>query len=86
MMRLSIDPQWTFNEAVDNLKALKTQYKEFLASFLDDDVHNRYLFRKQAKQDVYALNFQEYKRDKIWEYLNDYEFLYVIVLIRNRQK
>lgn len=58
-----------FEEFVDNCEVLKTQYTELLTPF----------FNVQAircwKNMIYSLNFAYWKRDKLWEWLNnDLEF------------
>lgn len=77
-MGLGISPTWTFNDIVENIKAIKLQYEEVLLSFSNYQIKEQIQFRKEARDSVYALNMQEWKKDRLWEYIND--FLVIEVL------
>ena len=66
---MEIDLSWKYSEVVCNLKALKSQYKEILASFYY--TKDEYKFIKEIKDKIYSFNFDINKKDRIWEYLND---------------
>ena len=86
MRELCINPEWTFKEVVNNLKALKEEYKGILASFSCYEIKERVKFKRNLRNAFYSLNFDEWKKDKIWNYMNDFEFLYVLKGIANRMK
>lgn len=71
-MKLHIDLNWTFNEVVDNLEALTTQYKGVIASFSYKQTCEETLYKRQVKQTIYSLNLKEWQIDKIWEVMNGY--------------
>ena len=75
---MEINENWSFKELVDNLKAIKEQYKEKVRSFSYYDLHEKVVYIRNLRDSIYKLNFEEWKKDKVWEYINDYEFLYVI--------
>lgn len=77
-MELKVNPSWTFKEAVDNLKTLREQYKETLASFSYFDLHEKVIFLKKTRDSFYALELEEAEKDKLWDYMNGFEFLYVL--------
>ena len=55
----------TFKEILQNAEALKTRYQGFLSPFF-------YVKRIVEWRDyVYSLPIEEWKSDRIWEYLND---------------
>lgn len=86
MKELYINPEWTFKEVVNNLKTLKLEYEEILASFLCFQLKEKVKFKRNLRNSIYALNFEEWKKDKIWNYMNDFEFYYVLKGIANRLK
>ena len=79
-MKIEINPNLDFCEVVECLEALKFQYEEILTSFLY--IHERNKFIEETRNMVYSLKFPEWKRDKIWEYLNGFEYLYVMRRIK----
>ena len=55
----------TFRQFVENCEALKSQYAEVLLPFF-----NVQMVRCWKKM-IYGLNIEEWKKDRLWEYLND---------------
>lgn len=75
---MEINQDWNFKEIVSVLKSLKEQYWEKARSFSYFDLHEKVVFKRNFRDDIYKLNFEEWKKDKIWDYINNYEFLYVL--------
>lgn len=69
---MNIDLNWKYKDAIENIEVLKSYYKDVITSFLYFDLRKKVKFQYKIKQQVYSLNFEMWKRDKIWEYLNDY--------------
>ena len=69
-MILNIDPNWNYKDTVLNLRALKNRYYDSLRSFSYFELHDKVLFTYEIKNAIYSLNFEEWKKDRIWEYLN----------------
>lgn len=86
MKELNINQNWTFKEVVNNLKSLRTDYEGILATFSYFDLHEKVLFLKNTRDSFYSLNLQEWEKDKIWDYMNGFEFLYVLKDIAKRRK
>ena len=84
-MELHIDPSWSFKQVVLNLKALKSNYEGILALFYYRDLKEIVSFKKRTRDSVYSLNLPEWQKDKIWEYMNGFEFYSVLKGIANRQ-
>lgn len=82
---LDINPDWTFSQCVDNLRALRDTYEHFLTLFFYFDLHSEVEFKRRTRNAFYSLHLPEWQIDKIWSYMNRYEFLYVIKGIANRQ-
>lgn len=70
-----VDPNWTYNEVITFAEALKTQYQGILASFVWQENKAKIKFMYEFKKQIYALHFSEWRRDKIWAYLNGDELL-----------
>ena len=85
-MELHIDQSWSFKETVEHLQALKSQYEGILALFYYRDLKSIVKFKKATRDAFYSLNLREYQKDLIWEYMNGFQFLYVLKSIANRQK
>lgn len=79
MGKVYVDQNWTFKEAVKNIWALKLEYIIVLMSFSLEERKERTKFRRETRDLIYALNFEEWKRDKIWEFMNDYEDIWTLV-------
>ena len=71
---LNIDGNWTFKDIVDNVWALRDEYDRLLMSFSYFELHEKVVFLKKTRDAIYVLNFEEYKKDKIWDYMNHYEY------------
>ena len=77
-MAISINKNWNYREIVNNLKEIKDEYWKKLAFFSYFDLHEKVVYMRNMRNSIYALNFEEWKKDKIWDYMNGYEFLYVL--------
>lgn len=87
MDKLNINQSWNFEEAVNHLETLKSQYQEILASFSYYQIHEKVEFLRKVKNDFYSLKLKEWEINKLWEYMNGYEFLYVLrQMITRREK
>ena len=69
----------TFKEILENAEALKTRYQGFLSPFFDSQKIIKW------RDYIYSLPIDEWKSDRIWEYLNDdipYEKFKKIFMLR----
>lgn len=73
-MGLEINPSWTFAEVVDNLWTLRETYEGLLTSFSYFDLHKKVLFMRKTRNAFYSLNFEYWKKDKIWNFMNHFEY------------
>lgn len=67
-----VDKGWSFKESLFFINSIKENYKGFMTSFCVFGGNKEY-FEKvyNLKKDIYALSFEEWRKDKLWEYLND---------------
>ena len=84
-MDIYIDSNWNFNQIVFNLRALKSQYNGILCSFSYFQKHDIVEFKRNCRNKIYALPFEEWKKDRIWEYINGYESLQTLKNIVRKQ-
>jgi hypothetical protein len=62
----------TFRQFVENCEELKFQYKELLTPFFNTKMVRIW------KIMIYSLQIETWRKDKIWEYLNDDEHIDVL--------
>ena len=79
MDRIYVDTNWTFKECVKKIRTLKSQYQRVLVSFsFLQDAKKEATFIRQTRNEIYSLPYDEWKRDKLWEYMND-DIEYVVI-------
>lgn len=69
MKELYFDPNWTYNELTLNLKMLRTQYREIVASFSYFQKKEKIAFERKAKKTIYSYPYQEFLCNFAWNYL-----------------
>lgn len=84
MRELNINPNWNFKELVGNLKALRSEYDGILCFFSYYDLHEKVLFQAKIKQLIYSYPFEEWKKDRVWEYMNHDIFFCILRNIAGR--
>lgn len=67
-----VDPSWTYRQAVNNLKTLRLQYREVLASFSLWETKEWASFIRTTRNKFYTLNLIEWQIDNLWRYMNGY--------------
>lgn len=74
-MNVYIDPRWTFRDLVKNAKRLKQDYVFCLTFFSYNYTFEELKYRnniiRELKRNLYALDIEEWKIDKVWEYMNE---------------
>ncbi len=70
-----IDDNFKYKDLIMQIEVLKCHYTDILTSFSWKDLKKKNDFIQTTKRCVYALNFEDWKKDKIWEYLNGDEEL-----------
>ena len=61
----------SFNEIMANIEALKSHYRDIIASFSYFELKKRNDFKRKIKKMVYELQFEDWKKDLLWETLNE---------------
>lgn len=70
--KLEVNSNYTFKEIIVKIKTLRQNYEDVLASFSYFNLHKKIEVMKKFRDSIYALNFEEWKKDRLWDYLNDY--------------
>lgn len=75
MRELYFDPSWTYNELTLNLKTLRTQYREIIASFSYFQKKEKVAYEKQIKKIIYSYPYQEFLCNFAWNYISMPEYV-----------
>ena len=86
MENLVVNKNWTFEETVKNIEALKSQYSDILASFSCYEIKDKVKFKRNLRDSFYSMNLKTWEIDKLWEYMNDYEELSTLIILSCRRK
>lgn len=65
---MDVNKEWNYKESLLFIDAVKRKYEGIMLSF---SVINKNILLREIKEDIYSLKFEEWKRDKLWEYLNN---------------
>lgn len=62
----------TYKESIYFIPSVKAKYKDIML-FFSPFGHNFEVFKRlyEIKKEIYKYEFEEWKRDKLWEYIND---------------
>ena len=77
-MELGFVAYSSFSDIVDNIETLRLQYEEVLASFSNFEQKQKHEYMRLIKKEIYSLKMLEWKKDKIWEYINGLEYIDVL--------
>ena len=67
-----INPEWNFKEVVENIEVIKSKTWDIIASFSSFEIKKQVKFKRQLRDSVYSLNFEEWKKDRIIECIYGY--------------
>ena len=65
-----INPFWNYSEIVKNIRTLRHNYERVLASF--SFIRDENNFIRETRDSLYAMQLEEFQKDRIWEYMNRY--------------
>lgn len=71
MYNINININWSYKEVVNNIEVIKSQILGIIASFSYFQSRDRTIFIRWVKDTIYSFNFQEWRKDKIIEYIYD---------------
>lgn len=67
-----INPEWNFKEVVENIEVIKSKTWDIIASFSSFEIKKQVKFKRQLRNSIYSLNFEEWKKDRVVECIYDY--------------
>lgn len=85
-MQLEINKNWDFKELVNHIWTLRDDFDNLLASFSYFDLHEKINFMRKTRDAIYSLNFEEWRKDKVWSYMNHYEYYTTLRDMAKRMK
>lgn len=69
---MDVNKEWNYKESLYFINAVKRKYEDIMLSFsVFNNNKNTDNSLRKIKKDIYSLKFEEWKRDKLWEYIND---------------
>ena len=81
-----VNPNWTYKQAVKNIRILKDEYQGILSSFSLWQTKEWANFIRTTRDKFYALNLLEWQIDNLWKYMNGYMPYYVLKRLSIRYK
>lgn len=81
-MEAYIDPNSTFREIVDNIEVIKSHVRDTIASFSSFEIKKQLQFQRELRNQIYSLNFELWKRERILETIYDDFPVYKLKRIR----
>lgn len=71
MKNIYIDPDSTFKEIVSNIEEIKFQVGDIIASFSSFEIKEQLKFKEELRNQIYALKFEIWKKERILEAIYD---------------
>ena len=71
METIFIDPNSSFKEVVENIEVIKSHVRDTIASFSSFDIKKQLQFQRELRNQIYALKFELWKRERILETIYD---------------
>lgn len=71
METIFIDPNSSFKEIVENIEVIKSLVGDILTSFSSFEMKKQIAFKKYLRDQIYSLNFELWKRERILEAIYD---------------
>jgi len=70
---MRVKENMTYYECVKQVGLIKKDYVSFMHFFNEEEEDKWYYYQKmrEIKKEIYSLKFEEWKKDKLWEYMND---------------
>jgi len=70
--KTKVNRDWNYKESLVPIVKIKKHYEDIMLSFSVFGGNNNVIKSiREIKDEIYSLKFEEWKRDKLWEYLND---------------
>lgn len=71
MRNIYIDPNSTFKEIVSNIEEIKSQVGDIITSFSSFEIKEQLKFQRELRNQIYALKFETWKKERILEAIYD---------------
>ena len=67
-----INQEWNFKDIVENIEVVKSKTWDIIASFSSFEIKKQVNFKRQLRNNIYSLKFEEWKKDRIIECIYGY--------------
>ena len=74
----------TFRQIVTNIREIRREYEDTLRLFYD--IKKEIEYKRKTRNKFYSLNIEEWQKDMLWSYMNDYVELITLQEISLRYK
>ncbi len=69
---MQVNQSWNYKESLYYIEYIKRDYEYIMLSFSVFGGNNEVIQKiRQIKKDIYNLDFEEWKKDKLWEFMNN---------------
>lgn len=79
-----MDQSMTFRQIVTNIREIRREYEDTLRLFYD--IKKEIEYKRKTRNKFYSLNIEEWQKDMLWSYMNDYVELITLQEISLRYK
>lgn len=79
-----MDQSMTFRQIVTNIREIRREYEDTLRFFCD--IKKEIEYKRKTRNKFYSLNIEEWQKDMLWSYMNDYVELITLQEISLRYK
>ena len=66
-----VNPDWTYRESVEHIRALKDEYQRGISSFSVWEKREWANFIVETRNKFYALKLKEWQIENLWNYMNN---------------
>ena len=74
-----VNPNWTYRESVEHIRALKDEYQRGISSFSMWQKREWANFIVETRKQFYALKLKEWQIENLWNYMNNnFPYYYLI--------
>jgi uncharacterized protein YxjI len=70
-INIYVNPNWTYKQAVRNLKTLKDSYESQLASFSVFETRKKAEYRYLTRKQFYQLKLLDWQIENLWNCMNN---------------
>lgn len=86
IIKIEVNPNWSYKESVEHIQALKDEYQEILSSFSIWETAKKTKFCYSTRNEIYKLKLFEWQIEYLWKYMNGYIDIHKLKVSSNTRK